>query len=248
MDRMIFTAMTGAKQVMLRQANNNHNLANVSTTGFQRDLDVFQAMPLYGAGHLSRVYTEDRRAGIDFTPGSIQQTGRELDVAINGDGFIAVQTDDGLAEAYTRAGDLRVNAAGLLETRSGQLVLGEGGIIAIPPFEKLDIGTDGTISIRPVGQAASTLAAVDRIKLVNPDKAELQKRPDGLLEMISGEVQPPDANVTLTAGALEASNVNPIDALVTMIELARQFEMQIKLMEKADATDQASATLLRLPQ
>ncbi len=245
MDRLIYTAMSGAKQVMLQQANNNHNLANVNTVGFKADLDAFRSLPVKGPGFESRVYTEERNTGVDLSPGQLMQTGRELDVAVHGSGFIAVQTSDG-TEAYTRAGSLRVNSSGILETSSGQLVRGEGGIISLPPYEKLEIGTDGTISVRPIGQTASTLAAVDRIKLVKPEPADLVKREDGLLQHRDLIEQVADAEIKVVSGALETSNVNAIDALVNMIELSRLFEINVKMMERADATDRASATLMRL--
>lgn len=245
MDRMIYTAMNGAKHVMLKQASNNHNLANVSTTGFRRDLDAVASLTLYGPGYQSRVYADQRDAGIDQSPGSTQHTGRELDIALHGEGFIAVQADDG-SEAYTRAGDLKVSTAGFLQTGSGHAVLGNGGPISIPPFEKIEVAADGTISIRPLGQTASTLAAVDRIRLVKPVESELVKRSDGLLEHKDQVAQPPDTSVKVVSGALESSNVNAVDALVNMIELSRQFELNIKLMERAESNDRASATVMRL--
>lgn len=245
MDRMIYTAMQGAKQVMLRQASNSHNLANVSTTGFRADLDAFKSLPVYGPGHPSRVAVEDRRAGVDFAPGSIVSTGRALDVAINGSGFIAVQGADG-REAYTRAGDLHISAGGLLETGTGHLVLGNGGPVALPPAETIEIAADGTISIRPVGQAATSLALVDRIKLVDPPLEELEKTAEGLFARRDGAPEDADAAVKLANGALESSNVNAVDALVNMIELSRQYELNVRLMHVANQTDEASARLLRL--
>lgn len=245
MDRLIYTAMNGAKQVMLRQAANNHNLANVNTTGFRADLDAFKSLPLHGPGFNSRIYTEERSIGIDLSPGQLAHTGRDLDVAIHGDGFIAVQTRDG-SEAYTRAGNLRINSNGILETERGDQVLGNGGLISLPPYEKLEIGGDGTISVRPLGQTAATLAAVDRIKLVNPDPQNLVKREDGLLQNRDRATAVADTDVKVVSGALESSNVNAVDALVNMIALSRQFELNVKMMERADSTDRASATLMRL--
>lgn len=245
MDRMIYTAMVGAKQVMLRQASNNHNLANVSTTGFRADLDVFRSHDVYGPGHPSRVMVQDERAGVDFSAGQILSTGRDLDVAVNGEGFIAVQAPDG-SEAYTRAGDLRISSAGVLETGAGHPVLGDGGPIAVPPHAKLEIGADGTLSIQPLGQQATNLAVLDRIKLVNPPLDELEKGQDGMLRLRDGEPGVADASVTLASGAIESSNVNSIDALVNMIELARQYEMNVKMMHTAEEADAASARLLNL--
>lgn len=245
MDHMIYTAMSGAKQVMLRQASNNHNLANANTTGFQADLDAFKSMPVYGPGHPSRVFVEDQHVGVDFSKGQIMTTARELDIAVNGDGFLTVQAPDG-SEAYTRAGDLRISVGGVLETSSGHAVMGNGGPIAIPPFEKLEIGADGTISIKPLGQSASSLATLDRIKLVNPVPSALAKGEDGLLRTTDGQPAEVDASVSVINGALESSNVNTVDSLVTMIALAREYEMNVKMMKAAEETDSASTSLLRM--
>lgn len=246
MDRMLYLAMTGAKQMMTAQAVNTNNLANASTTGFKADLEQFRSMPVFGPGLPSRVYAMSERPGTDFTPGPINTTGRPLDVAVRGQGWMAVQAPDG-TEAYTRAGDLRIDSNGLLVTGAGHPVLGDGGApIAIPPAEKLEIGVDGTISIRPVGQEASTLAEVDRIKLVNPNYQDLSKGEDGLMRLANGELAPADAAVQLASGALEGSNVNTVEAMVNMIELARQYETQVKMMRAAKDNDEATSQMMRL--
>lgn len=245
MDRMLYIAMAGAKQIELAQGVNTHNLANVSTTGFRADLAAFRAMPVFGPGLPTRVYAMTEKPGVDFTPGAMNATGRELDVAIAGEGWIAVQADDG-TEAYTRRGDLHIGSGQLLQTGDGHPVLGNGGPIAIPPAEKIEIGADGTITIRPVGQAASTLASVDRIKLVNPRNDQLVKGADGLMRLKTGEVAPADAAVQLAPGSLESSNVNVVDAMVNMITLARQFEMQIKMMHEAESNDESSVSVMRI--
>jgi flagellar basal-body rod protein FlgF len=245
MDRMLYIAMSGAKETALAQARNTQNLANASTTGFKASLDAFSSRPVSGPGHDTRTFamTEDMR--VDFSPGPLQATGRDLDVAVNGAGWIAVQGPDG-TEAYTRAGDLRVDSVGLLTTGTGLPVLGDGGPIAVPPFQTLEIGSDGTISIRPLGQEANALAQVDRIKLVNPDPAELVRTEDGLIRHSLMQEQPADAQVSLVGGMLEASNVNTVEAMVKMIDLARHFEMQVKMMKTAEDNDAASASLLRM--
>lgn len=245
MDRMIYLSMAGARQVELAQAANNNNLANATTTGFRADLDAFRSLPVYGPTHASRVFASEESSGVDLTAGAIVTTGRNLDVAVNGDGFIAVQAPDG-SEAYSRAGDLQTTAQGLLTNGKGEPIMGNGGPIALPPFERLQIGSDGTISIQPLGQSADTLAAIDRIKLVQPEPGTLEKRPDGLLGLKDGTVAPADASVSLAAGALETSNVNPVDAMVQMIELARLYEMNVKLMNVANENEGASAQLLSL--
>lgn len=245
MDRMLYIAMTGASQTLTAQAANNHNLANASTTGFRADLAAFRAMPVYGPGAPTRVYAMAERPGIDFQSGTVTATGRDLDIAVNGQGFIAVQAPDG-SEAYTRAGDLRVSTAGLLVTGAGHPVLGNGGPISLPQAEQLEIGNDGTISIRPAGQSAATLAVVDRIKLVNPPLDKLVKGNDGLLRQDDDVPAPADGLVTIVSGSLETSNVNAVDAMVNMITLARQFEMQVKMMRTTEQNDEAAAAILRV--
>ena len=245
MDRMLYVAMNGAKQIQMHQATNTHNLANASTTGFRADFDSIRSLPVYGPGNPSRVYSIDERSGIDFNIGQVSQTGRDLDVSINGAGFIAIQSLDG-SEGYTRAGDLRVVQGGLLQTGAGLSVMGNDGPIALPPFEKLDIGADGTLSIVPVGQDASALAVIDRIKLVNPPTEQLEKGLDGLIRSADGNPVAADASVRVASGTVEGSNVNSISELINMIELARKFEMHVKLMETAENNDSSSASILRL--
>ena len=242
MDGMIYTAMTGARQVMNRQATNNHNLANLDTSGFRAAIDHLEARPVYGPGHPARVQVQDRASGADLTPGAIRTTGDPLHVAVRGAGFIAVQDVDG-GEAWTRNGDLRVSPLGLLETSGGQPVLGEGGPISVSPYERIAIAVDGTVSIRPLGQGAGGFAVLDRIRLVAPDPATLRRNERGLFT--SEVAAEPDAAVTLASGALETSNVDRVGAMVTMIELARRFETQLKLMKSAEETDTAATTLLK---
>lgn len=246
MDRMLYVAMSGASQTMLAQGANAHNLANASTTGFREDLLAFSSEALQGDGYQSRVYAAADNPGVNLQPGAILATGNELDIAINGAGWIAVRAADG-SEGYTRAGDLRMLPTGELVNGAGHAVIGNSGApIALPPSEKVEIGVDGTITVRPNGQTPAALAIVDRIKLVNPDPAQLEKGLDGLMRLRDGAVAPPDALVNVVSGALEGSNVNTIDAMVNMIELARQFEMEVKLMKTAEENDQASAQLMRI--
>jgi len=245
MDRLLYVAMNGARETMQAQAVNAQNLANASTTGFRADLQSFESLPVYGPGYASRVYGMAADQGIDTKPGAAMGTGRELDIAVNGEGWIAVQGPDG-NEAYTRAGDLRVDSLGLLRTGAGRPVMGNGSPIAIPPFEKIEIAGDGTISIRPVGQGANAIAVVDRIKLVNPPRGELMKGADGLVHLKGGETAEADASVVIQAGALESSNVNTVEAMVNLIQLARQYETQVKMMENSEENDRASAQLMRM--
>ena len=245
MDRMLYVAMAGAKETALAQSRNIQNLANANTTGFKASLDAFASRPVKGPVYDTRAYILTQDLRVDFSPGPLQATGRDLDVAVQGQGWIAVQAPDG-TEAYTRAGDLHIDPMGLLTTGTGLPVLGDGGPIAVPPFETLEIGIDGTITIRPLGQGGEVLAQVDRIKLVNPDTAQLSLGEDGLIRHAEGVEQPADAGVTLMRGMLESSNVSTVEAMVNMIDLARHFEMQIKMMQTAKENDAASAKLLSM--
>lgn len=246
MDRMLYVAMEGARQTLRAQSVNSHNLANVNTTGFRADLDAFKSLPLYGPGFASRVYNQDEGNGSDLSQGAIVQTGRELDFAVKGEGWIAVQAPDGVTEGYTRAGDLRFSETGMLTNGAGHPVLGNGGPIVLPPFEKLEIGADGAITILPVGQDATTMVVADRIKLVNPDPALLQKGEDGLMYRGDGINEEPDTSIRIASGVLESSNVNAVESMVKMIELARKFEMQVKMMSTAQENESASARLLQM--
>ena len=227
MDRMIYLAMSAAQQMMNGQALASHNLANANTVGFKADFEAARAMPVYGNGLPTRAYAMLERPGIDFAPGTIETTGNDLDIAVNGNGFIAVQAPDG-SEAYTRAGDLQLNVNGQLMTGAGRPVFGNGG----------------PISIRPVGQEASTLAQVDRIKLVNPDVKQLRKGADGLFRLADNTPAAPDATVRITRGALERSNVNSVNEMVQLITNSRQYDMAIKAMSTAQQIDTAGAKLL----
>ncbi len=245
MDKFLYLAMHGATQSMQAQQTNANNLANVSTVGFKATLDHFQAKPVYGPGHPDRVYTSDQISGAKFDQGAVITTGRELDIAINDEGWFAVQADDG-SIAYSRRGDFHTDANGLLLNGANQIVLGEGGPITLPQFETLIVGRDGTMSVRAAGQAANTLVAVDRLRLVKPDNEQLVRGEDGLFRMRDGNEAPADASVSVTSGALEASNVNAVDAMVRMMEYARHYETQIKMMNIASENDQASSRLMRM--
>jgi len=242
---MLYVAMTGASETLRAQAAQAHNLANVSTTGFRADLEQFRSMPLYGPGLPTRVFAMQERPGVDLQPGAIRTTGRDLDVAVDGRGYIAVQAPDG-SEAYTRAGDLRIDANGLLTNGAGRQVLGDGGSIAIPPASKLSIGADGSISVQAAGQANASLAVVDRIKLVSPDPNTLEKGADGLLRVRGGATAEPDAAVKLVAGALEQSNASAVESMVRMIELSRRFELQVRMMNTAKEDDSTATQMLRI--
>lgn len=244
MDRMLYVAMSGAKETLLAQANASNNLANASTTGFLSDLNQFRSMPVYGDGHPTRVFALSERPGTDFDHGSIQHTGRDLDVAVKDGGWMAVQSPGG-AEAYSRRGDFRVDENGLLLSGNNLPVMGNGGPIAIPPFEKIDIGVDGTVSIRPVGAETQQLAVIDRIKLVAPQFDQMKKGEDGLFRLEGGGEAEADPAQRLVPGALVSSNVNVVNEMVDMIELSRRFELQVKMMKSAEENATAAASIIR---
>ncbi|MGD8914860.1 MAG: flagellar basal body rod protein FlgF [Candidatus Thiodiazotropha sp.] len=245
MDRMLYIAMSGAKETLIAQASNSNNLANVNTPGFMEDLNQFRSMPVFGEGYPTRVYALDERPNINFDKGSIQATGNPLDLAVNGEGYFAVQSVDG-SEAYTRRGDLKVDANGLVTNGQGLPLIGNSGPIALPPYERLEVAPDGTITILPEGATPEGLAIIDRIKMVNPEADQLIKGEDGLLRLKEGEEADADAETQLVSGAVESSNVNVADSLVTMIELARKFEMQVKMMKTAEELDSASVKLMSM--
>lgn len=242
MDRSLYVAMSGARETMRAQTANNHNLANASTNGFKADLSAFQTRAVQGPGFASRAYATDASLGWDDTTGALLSTGQPLDIAIQGKGWFAVQAADG-SEAYTRAGNLHVEPSGLLVTASGRPVMGDGGPITVPPYSSILVGRDGTVSIVPAGQTATTVAAVGRIKLVNPPSTNMTRGDDGLFRGKSG-VLPADANVTVTSGVLESSNVNVAQSMVSMIELSRRFELQVKAIKAAEDNAASSSKLL----
>ena len=244
MDRMIYIALTGAREAMRGQMMVSQNLANAGTSGFRAVSQSVATSAIDGPGFQSRVNPVAEADSFDTTAGSVSQTGRDLDVAIQGDGWIAVQDKSG-KEAYTRAGDLRVSASGFLENGSGRLVLGSGGPISMPPYQQIFVGNDGQISIVPQGQKPDTLVAVDRIKLVNPPAAQLIRGPDGLFRQADGGTAAPDAGVRVASGQLEGSNVNSTVALVQMIEMSRAYEMQVRSMKAAEDNDAAAQKLMR---
>lgn len=244
MDRLIYVAMTGAREAMRAQAIVSHNLANLDTTGFRALRHSVQATPVPGAGFASRINPVGQPETWDSTTGVMTPTGRELDVAVQGDGWIAVQDAKG-GEAYTRAGNLRINTSGMLETANGELVIGNGGPISVPEYQKLFIGADGQISIVPKGQSPDSVVQSDRIKLVNPPAPDLFRGDDGLFRMKDGSSAAPDATVRLASGQLESSNVNPAQALVDMIELSRAYEMHVRAMHNAEENDAAASRLMR---
>jgi flagellar basal-body rod protein FlgF len=244
-DRLIYTAMTGAKQVFNQQAGVAHNLANATTGGYRAQEHKFRAVPIQSDALPSRAFVVDASIADDFSQGPLSFTGRALDVAVQGRGWIAVEGADG-KEAYTRAGSLQVNANGLLQTKSGLNVLGDGGPISVPPDSKITVASDGTISVVPETGAQNAVNAVGRLKLVNPPEGDLARGDDGLFRLRNGSPAAQDDNVRLATESLEGSNVNVVESMVSMISLARQFEMQIKMLQNADANARQAGQVLSM--
>ncbi len=245
MDKMLYVAMTGAQNNTLGLRAHANNLANASTSGFRRDFEQARSMPLFGETFPARVFAMSERPGTDFRPGSLQETGRDLDVAVGGKGWIAVQAPDG-SEAYVRTASLNIDALGVLRTGNGLPVIGNAGPIAVPPEQKVEIGQDGTISIRALGENPNVLAEVDRIKLVNPDPKSLEKGSDGLIRVKGQPEVEADATVQVTSGFLEASNVNAVEEMTAILSLSRQFELSVKMMRTAEDNASAMARVLQI--
>ena len=238
MDRMIYVGMGGAKMDMQRQEVLANNLANASTTGFRAELHAIRAVPVRGDGSSTRVYALETTLGYDDTAGPINFTGRPLDVAVGGKSWLSVQGLDG-TEAYTRFGALTVDNEGNLKTQNGYAVMGDGGPITVPPNTIPSIAADGTVVAKGATGPAQT---VGRIKLVTPEN-KLQRGPDGLFRNPDGDL-PLDATARLQDGALEGSNVNPIETMVAMISAGRQYETQMRLLKSAEENEQTSTKLL----
>jgi len=243
MDRVIYVAMTGAREVTRQQAAVSHNLANISTHGFKQELNVFRALPVVGEGAKTRAFVLETTPRTDFSSGTVQQTGRPLDVALRGPGWIAVQDDNG-QEAYTRMGHLQVSQNGVMQTSNGLNVMGDAGPVAVPPDQDILIAKDGTVSTMPIGQGLNAVAIAGRIKLVNPAETDLVRGEDGLFRQKSGQPAAADANVSLISGALETSNVNPAEAMVSMVSLARQFELQMRVLRAAEDNNRSADKVL----
>lgn len=247
MDKGLYVAMTGASNTLRQQGTVAHNLANVDTAGFKAALVDTQALPIDGPGLRSRVNALAIDSGFDSRSGAINSTGNELDIALHEDRWLAVQDRAG-GVGYTRAGDLQLDANGLLTTAAGHPVLGENGApLAVPPHQSLSIGGDGTVSIVPQGEGASTTAIVGRLRIVAATPKELTRGLDGLMRPATeGQELAPATGVALTNGAIEGSNVDTAGMLVSMIQLSRQFEMQVKVLKSGDENARAANTLLKM--
>lgn len=246
MDKLIYTAASGARHILEQQATTANNLANVNTTGFRAQIDAFRAVPVVAEGSLAtRAFVSNAEVGSDFSSGPLQMTGRDLDVAIRGKGWLAVQMPDG-SEAYTRHGALQMNANGLLQTAQGLTVQGDGGPITVPPEVNVTIGGDGTISTITSTTQPGAPTVLGRLKLVNPPEQDLVRGADGMFRLKSGQPAQADPAVTVVGAALEGSNANAIDSMVSMISLARSFELQMSLMKNAENNAAKASQILAL--
>jgi flagellar basal-body rod protein FlgF len=245
MDRMIYVAMTGAKHTLEQQAVVAHNLANVSTTGYRAVASAFRAVPVQGDGLPTRAFVVASTPGANFAPGPLQGTGRDLDIAVQGPGWIAVQLANG-SEAYTRNGSLQVSPNGMLQTRNGLNVLGEGGPISVPPDSIIHIAKEGTVSVLSSTPPHTSVNAIGHIKLVNPDEKLLRRGDDGLFRLASGASAEADPKVTLASGMLEGSNVSVVEEMVSMISLARQFDLQMQLLNNAQKNAAQASQILNI--
>lgn len=244
MDRALYLAMSGGKQIMHAQTIRANNLANVNTTGFRADFEQARSMPVYGEHFASRVYAMTENPATRYEAGALIQTDRPLDVAMKSDGFIAVLDAQG-SEAYTRSGDLQITANGQLVNGSGLPIMGARGPIFLPPIDKISIGEDGTISIVPEGGTAAEVATIGQIKLVNPDTQLIEKGTDGLIRAKTGVPFEQNLTAQLKSGFLESSNVSAVEELTKIMSLSRQFEMNVKVMDTVRNNGNASARILQ---
>lgn len=242
MDKVVYTAMGGAKVALRAQGINSHNLANISTGGFRAHLTASEPVPTSGA---AKVNVARGRETFDTSNGAMMITGRDLDVALAGEGWLTVEDGRG-GEAYTRSGDLRINERGELRNSAGQYVRGVGGRIIVPPHSSISISSTGEFQYVPLGAAGQAPVTVDTLKLVNPDALTLQRGTDGLFRLRDGGAAPSAPEVRLQAGALEGSNVNGAEVLVNMIELARNFEMQMRTIRAVEENGRSAQNLLSI--
>lgn len=245
MDRALYVGMSGATRALQAQAINSNNLANASTIGFKAQLAEAQAALIPGTALQSRVAVRSGDGGWDSSAGTLQQTGRDLDIALADGNWLAVQAADG-SEVYTRRGDLQIDNLGRLLLGSGQPVMSEGGPLSVPAASSLSIAADGTISIIPQGQSAAAPAVVGRLKVVAAEPSQLSRGADGLMRTQAGVQLESAPGSVVVSGALESSNVNLAGCMVDMISLARQFELQTQMMKKVDENAAASAQVMKM--
>ena len=245
MDRLVYTAYSGLRGRMAAQASIANNMANASTVGFRSDSFNMEQLAGKGAGFDGRALMSEEVVDADRKAGAIVNTGRDLDVAIDGNAWMAVQAADG-EEAYTRRGDLSIAPSGVLQTGDGFPVIGNGGPITIPPAAKVTISADGSILVVPPGGDRDKPQIVDRLKLVDPKGTTTLKGMDNLLRVKDGGTLPANLDATVKTGSLEQSNVNVTETLIQMIENQRSYEIQAKMLNTAKDLDEGGASLMRM--
>lgn len=241
MDRLIYTAVSGANRSLNQQMIHANNLANANTEGFRADLERANSQQVAGYGYNSRYQVNSANGGINMANGALKETGRELDIGIRGDGLIALR--EGRREVYTRNGHIDIDEMGNLSV-NGRPLMGEAGPIQLPPFSEVAIGNDGTISVIPENGDLEAAMDVDRIKLVDVPAGRLRKNDDGLL-VSTRRTEPRSESVQVAGEHLETSNVSAINEMVATVSLSRQFEAQIKMMKAAETLAQAGNRLIR---
>lgn len=243
MDRLIYTALSGASHTLMEQQISANNLANVNTGGFRSDIALSQSEQVQGRGFSTRFMSAENQSGINDSAGIPEKTDRSLDVAIQGKGYIAVQDAAG-NEVYTRNGNIQQDDQGQL-TVNGYLVLGDNGPIVLPPNAIASFGSDGTLSVTPDDGDVKGTMDVDRLKLVDIPLNNLAKNPEGMLVTANGVPASVDEDIKVSGGYLESSNVSAVSEMMASISLNRQFESQIKMMKAAEDLSDYGNRLLR---
>jgi flagellar basal-body rod protein FlgF len=240
MDALIYTAMSGAERALRAQRVHANNLANLETSGFRANMELATSQPVPGYGYDARHMEQLQADTVSAREGTLKQTGRDLDVAVVGSGYLAVQGPDG--EAYTRAGSITLDADGAL-TINGLPVLGDGGPIVLPVYSKVAVGEDGTISIQAPDQ--TDMQPIDKLKLVKPEANEMTKNQAGLIVTRNGEPLDADPTVVVKGGHVEGSNVSAVEEMIATMGLTRDFDMQMKLFKAADSMADTGNRLIR---
>jgi len=245
MDKLIYTSMTSGKHTLAQLDTVTHNLANIGTDGFKAQMDSFRAVPKISTDLPVQTFVVNSTIGADFSPGVSHETGRALDVAVQGSGWLVVTAADG-KEAYTRAGSLKTDENGVLQTQNGLNVVGTTGDITIPPDVTVTISKDGSVSSIPVSNQVANTTLISQLKLVNPAPNTLVRGADGLFRTNDGSQPDADPTVTVVGGAIENSNVNAVESLVSMITLSRSFDIHMQMLTDAQADDAKASTILNI--
>ena len=248
MDKLIYTALSGQSAIDQRMQQISNEVANVSTVGFKRSFAAaMQTIRYDGAGFDTRfVAVPNPSNSVDMKPGTVNMTGRNLDISLDGSQLLGVLAADG-SVAYTRRGDLSIARDGTLHTGAGDQVLSDaGGRITLPALGSFKIGADGSVLVSPQGDQTSTFVPLARLQIVQPADGKVVLREDGLFKSADGQPFPASTSPRLTAGGLEGSNASVFAALIDMVSLSRRYEMQIKVLKQADELAQRTQQLSKL--